>query len=230
MPDLVTAALIAAPLIAGGSSGLGVSFSVAPGWHIYWENPGDTGIPTTVDFQLPEQFSVGSVHYPGPEMFTMPGDLSNYGYDGEVALLADLTAPSTLPTDGEITAKVRWLVCRAEQCVPGQATLTLPLAALPDSDQTSDWRAALPMPLPDTARQSSDGLTTTIILPQAQAGMVFPDIALEGVLSTSSVTPGADGLQVTLTLSSPAPEGAGAVLRVEQSAGVAHYQVVLGGA
>jgi len=229
MPDLVTAALVAAPLIAGGSSGLGVTFTVAPGWHIYWENPGDTGIPTTIDFTAPEGFSVGPVHYPGPEMFTMPGDLSNYGYDGEVALLAELQAPAALPTDGEITAKVRWLVCRAEQCVPGRATLTLPLDALPDTDQTAAWRAALPAPLPEAASQASEGLTTTITLPQAQAGEVFPDTELEGVLAAASVTPGAAGLQITITLKSPAPDGAAAVLRVEQPSGVAHYQVVLGG-
>ena len=229
MPDLVTAALIAAPLIAGESSGLGVAFTVAPGWHIYWENPGDTGIPTTVDFTLPEGFSVGQILYPGPEMFTMPGDLSNYGYDGEVALLADLTAPTPLPAAGEITAKVRWLVCRAEQCVPGKATLTLPLAALPESDQTTAWRAAIPGPLPGDATLAREGLTTTIILPHARSGEVFPDAVLEGVLASASTASVSGGLQVSLTLASPAPDGAAAVIRVEQPDGIAHYRVSLGG-
>ncbi len=226
MPTLVTASLIAAPLVSGGVSRLGVKYVVAPGWHIYWENPGETGIPTTVDLTLPEGFTAGPVRYPGPETFMMPGDLTNYGYEGEVVVLADLTAPAALPGDGEIKAETHWLVCRAEQCVPGSAALSLSLADLPAEDETAAFLDHLPGPLPSTATRLTDGLTTTITLVGPQAGEVYPDLALEGVLAAQSVTPGPGGLSVSLTLKEPAPAGAAVVLRVEQPAGEAHYRVV----
>ncbi|MFT5680409.1 MAG: hypothetical protein ACI8RZ_001315 [Myxococcota bacterium] len=227
MPTLVTAALIAAPLIAGGTSWVGVKYTVAPGWHIYWENPGETGIPTTVDLTLPEGFTVGPVQYPGPETFMMPGDLTNYGYEGEVVLLAELTAPAALPGDGQIAAETHWLVCRPEQCIPGNTALTLSLDAMP-ADETAAFADHLPGPLPSTATRLTQGLTTTITFFGPQAGEVYPDTALEGVLAAKSVTPGPGGLAVTLTLNEPAPAGAAVVIRVEQPAGEAHYRVLLG--
>ena len=232
MPTLVTASLIAAPLISGGVSRLGVKYVVAPGWHIYWENPGETGIPTTIDLTLPEGFTAGPVHYPGPETFMMPGDLTNYGYEGEVVILADLTtpaAPVSLSGDGAIAAETRWLACRAEQCVPGSAALSLSLADLPAEDETAEFFHHLPGPLPDTATQLTDGLTTTITLTGPQAGEVYPDLALERVLAAHSVTPSSDGLSVVLTLKETPPVGAAVVIRVEQPTGEAHYRVVLGG-
>jgi len=230
MPTLVTASLIAAPLVSGGVSRLGVKYVVAPGWHIYWENPGETGIPTTIDLTLPEGFTVGPAHYPGPETFMMPGDLTNYGYEGEVVILAELTAPAApvLSGDSEIAAETRWLVCRAEQCVPGSASLSLSLADLPAEDQTEAFLSHLPSPLPANAASLTDGLTTTITLTGPQAGEIYPDLALEAVLAEKSVTPGPDGLSVKLTLREPAPAGAAAVIRVEQPTGEAHYRVVLG--
>ncbi len=226
MPALVTAALLADPLAAGGTGWLGVKYTVAPGWHIYWENPGDTGMSTTIALTLPAGFSAGPVQYPGPESFVMPGDLVNYGYEGEVVLLSELTAPAVLPASGTITAETRWLVCSPAQCVPGSETLTLALGGA--AEPAAGWRDRLPEALPATATRLTDGLTTTITLVGPRSGEVFPDVELEGVLASRTVTPGPGGLSVVLTLKEPPPPGAAAVIRVEQPAGEAHYRVVLG--
>lgn len=52
------------------------------------------------------------------------GPLMNYGYEGEVALLTQLTAPAYLPPGQLVTlqAHTTWVAC-AELCVPGAATL-----------------------------------------------------------------------------------------------------------
>ncbi|MCE2657691.1 MAG: hypothetical protein LW854_05500, partial [Rubrivivax sp.] len=38
---------------------LGLKIEHAPHWHTYWRNPGDSGLPTTLQFELPAGFSVG---------------------------------------------------------------------------------------------------------------------------------------------------------------------------
>ena len=40
---------------------LGVLYTIAPKWHIYWKYPGDAGIPTQIDWQLPPGFRARSV-------------------------------------------------------------------------------------------------------------------------------------------------------------------------
>src|SRR5436305_7494309 len=96
-----TEGLIAAKLLcdraaieAGKTFDVGVLLTIKPGWHVYWKNPGDSGIATSVDFKLPEGFSVGELQFPVPERIEAPGGLVNYGYTNEVMLLATVTPPS----------------------------------------------------------------------------------------------------------------------------------------
>lgn len=96
------------------------------GWHTYWINPGDSGLATVIEWQLPEGVSAGEIQWPIAEKFNI-GHLSNYGFEGDTYLLTTLTiseqfAETSLP----ITAQVDWLVCE-EYCIPGSATLTLVL-------------------------------------------------------------------------------------------------------
>ena len=55
------------------------------GWHVYWKNPGDAGIPLKVEWKLPEGFEAGPLQWPFPEKFTM-SDMVGFGYKGEVIL------------------------------------------------------------------------------------------------------------------------------------------------
>ena len=65
---------------AGGKLRAGVYFELDRGWHIYWRNPGESGLPTQLDWQV-EAAQVGPVQLPGPEVFT-EGGLTTYGYSG----------------------------------------------------------------------------------------------------------------------------------------------------
>ncbi len=106
-----------------------VSFILEPGWHIYWRNPGDTGLPTEVEWQLPPGWKAGDIQWPYPDAFEF-GGLINLGYEGDVVLLVRLTPPGGLK-DGDLAslrAKVEWLACK-ESCIPGEALLTLTIPA-----------------------------------------------------------------------------------------------------
>ena len=51
---------------------VGVLLKIDPGWHIYWKNPGDAGLPTKVKWTLPDGFTAGELRYPTPHEFTLP--------------------------------------------------------------------------------------------------------------------------------------------------------------
>ncbi len=121
-----------------------VRIKVPPGWHIYWENPGESGLPTRVTIHAPSGFRVGPVRYPGPDRFDAPGPIISYGYQGEAALFAEVTPPGEL-TENQVAlrATARWLACK-ESCVPGKAELALSLpAAAPGSSPRPAHPAAL---------------------------------------------------------------------------------------
>src|SRR5437667_12112554 len=97
------------------------------GWHTYWQNPGESGLPTKLAWRLPAGMTAGSIQWPPPR--TLPvGPLINYGYEGEVLLLTDIAATSALPSAGPATLRARadWLVCK-EICIPEGADLALKL-------------------------------------------------------------------------------------------------------
>ena len=111
---------------------LGVRFQIDPGWHIYWTNPGDSGLPTTVQLRLPAGFVAGPVQYPVPKVLKFPGDITNYGYDTETTFLVTVTPPAQMAagTAVPMDADAAWLVCQ-ERCLPGHMTAHLTLATAP---------------------------------------------------------------------------------------------------
>lgn len=125
-----------------------------PGWHVYWRNPGDSGIPTEMRWpDLPPGVEVGAMQWPYPHPHSL-GDLTNYGYDAETLHLFPVQAaqPGALTLRGQ----ARWLVCK-DICIPGEADLELSIearAAEPSADLA--WagafaaaRSQLPVPAPD---------------------------------------------------------------------------------
>jgi thiol:disulfide interchange protein DsbD len=138
---IVTARLIAdtASVQPGRPFTAGVHLTVAPGWHVYWENPGDTALPIEVQWQLPPGATVSPLRWPAPERFEEQGGVTVFGYERETLLLATVTPPPSIP-GGSLTlqakAKASWLVCEL-LCLPGEAlvALTLPVGdAVPSQD------------------------------------------------------------------------------------------------
>ncbi len=95
-------------------------------WHTYWRNDGDAGLATKIEWNLPEGFEAGEIHWPYPKKIIISG-LANYGYENEVLLLAEITPPEKLPENEiKIEATAKWLVCRVD-CIPGSADLEMTL-------------------------------------------------------------------------------------------------------
>jgi thiol:disulfide interchange protein DsbD len=106
----------------------GVDLKMDAGWHTYWKNPGDSGIATTIKWDLPPGVTAGEIQWPLTEKLP-PAEVTTYGYEHEVMLLVPLTLATNLPPGPLVLkADVAWLECE-EQCVPGntnaEATLTI---------------------------------------------------------------------------------------------------------
>jgi thiol:disulfide interchange protein DsbD len=145
---------------------------IQEGWHTYWLNPGDSGAPTFIEWELPEGWSTADIQWPYP--MRLPFDpLMNYGYENEVALLVDITVSEdalpgetlTFPTD------VGWLVC-ADVCIPEDATVDLSLTisdnpAPPAADTAqffADARAKLPLNANFTSVYEADDMRFALLI------------------------------------------------------------------
>ncbi len=111
---------------------VGLQLTHQPGWHTYWKNPGDSGLPTQLQWTLPVGVTAGDIQWPSPKRLPL-GQLVNYGYEGTVLLPVPLTItpdfkPGLLASSLPIQLKASWLVCRLE-CIPeeGEFSLSLPL-------------------------------------------------------------------------------------------------------
>jgi thiol:disulfide interchange protein/DsbC/DsbD-like thiol-disulfide interchange protein len=99
---------------------------IAPGWHTYWINPGDSGEPTRIEWKLPQGASAGPIGWPVPDAIPV-GPMTNYGYSGEVLLLTEISVPADATGSSfEAAADVKWLVCEAI-CIPEEASVRLSL-------------------------------------------------------------------------------------------------------
>lgn len=163
--------------------------AIVPGWHVYWKNPGDSGLPTEIDWTLPPGFTAGAIEWPVPERLQV-GPIANYGYAGDADLLVPLTAPPGLAADARphIAAQVKYLVC-SDICIPGEAPVSLDLPAgsgTPDPAQATRFaaaRRALPIAAPFAAQFLAEKNDLRLIVPAAALTGIaepkatfFPDV------------------------------------------------------
>jgi len=135
---------------------VGLLFTLAPGWHIYWQNPGDSGEPPRVQWELPPGWRAGPIRWPPPRRLGS-GSIVDYGYESQVLLMVPVerAAAGIGSVLNSIGADVKYLVCR-EICIPEKAhkTLTFPAANVtpnPEPERRSlfeQTRKQLPKPLP----------------------------------------------------------------------------------
>ncbi|MCP4872736.1 MAG: hypothetical protein GY898_28935 [Proteobacteria bacterium] len=195
-------------------SALALVFDIEPGWHIYWSNPGDTGMATTAP--LMPAFDVAQ--FPGPERFVDPvTEFVTYGYSKRAALFFGL--PSTGVEGQEFTAEAKWLACK-ERCVFQTATVTLSGSAA--AGELDALRARLPRTV--SPALSSEGNTAAAALaggpfelypsPELEARLVAfrsTDAGVESDLKpgdagdAAAVLKRSDGRFVRFNLPLPAP-------------------------
>jgi DsbC/DsbD-like thiol-disulfide interchange protein/cytochrome c biogenesis protein CcdA len=103
---------------------LGLRMRMDPGWHVYWENPGDSGLPPSIKWTLPNGWKSGIIEWPVPERIDLP-PLRSYGYQTEVIFPVEITpAAASNNQPVKIKADVSWLTCQVD-CIPGKGQLTL---------------------------------------------------------------------------------------------------------
>src|SRR3954447_5492470 len=157
------------PAPPGGEVELAIHMRTNPGWHGYWLNPGDAGLPMDVQWHLPKGFSAGPLRYPVPTRLEI-ADLMNYVYEQDYAVLVRLKVPADARGTVPISADAHWLACTNKICVPEQDELSLDLpvgAGTPGRAQFDAWRQALPQPLASIGRFETavDKLRVAIPLP-----------------------------------------------------------------
>jgi thiol:disulfide interchange protein DsbD len=251
--DLVKAELVAEPsaVKAGEPFTVGVKLTMAPHWHTYWRNPGDSGLATEIKWTLPEGTTAGEIQWPVPQRIPV-SHLVNYGYEGETVLLAQITPPKSLSPGQPLTLKadVNYLVCERE-CIPGEASVSilLPVAG-PSEDGRPDpadkalfdkARAQLPTPSPWTAKTEAAGdrLLFSVSAPGLEPDSIrsaylfaFDETAVEHA-APQTLAARADGFALDIKRSSlsqgeAAPLGGVLVLEEALESGTVRHAIEIG--
>ncbi|MHB1248954.1 MAG: protein-disulfide reductase DsbD domain-containing protein, partial [Polaromonas sp.] len=142
---------------AGKPVWLGLQLAHQPEWHTYWKNPGDSGLPTQLEWQLPDGIAAGEIAWPAPKKIRV-GTLANYGYEGTTLLPVPLTvAPTFNAGQLDVKLKASWLICK-EVCIPQNASFTLSIPAKGSTASSGQaFQAAFeaaPKALPTSASQA----------------------------------------------------------------------------
>jgi thiol:disulfide interchange protein len=222
-------------IVPGHSLHLALRQQIEAGWHTYWLNPGDAGLPTTIDWSLPPDFKAGPILWPQPKRIAY-GPVVDYGYENEVLLPVDIDVPSTvaLGTNVVIAGHASWLVC-SDTCVPEDARLSISVPVAAETEADPDWaerlasvraRLPLPNPFPTTVSVNAENITLHIAMGDAKKlrdVMFFPadrDVIDNDAPQTPSAGP--EGLTLTLRrdVTKPPPAAINGLLTFRDSAAV----------
>lgn len=159
--------------------------NIYPGWHTYWLNAGDAGAAPTLDWHLPEGYSVGALNFPPPERIPYM-DLMNFGYSDEVVLPMQLSVPGTAMPGEVVTldADAHWLVCE-EICIPEDGKVSLRIRIGPANVRDETWgpiidetRGNFPAPAP---------FETDFALAEGTIDLVLKSVELAGAFRSGTV-------------------------------------------
>ncbi len=199
---------------------IAIDFELEDHWHIYWKNPGDSGLAPMIDWNLPNGFAAGSIRWPLPKSISIEG-LTNYGYEGTPSLIQKIIPPTGLEgqafsIEGNeviLKAHLEWLICK-EVCIPESAdvSLTLPIStkSLRDEAAFDSRRAALAaeLELPAYYETKKDAIYLQLPIQVADDAYFFPEIG--GIISHSSpqtIIQTGNYSILKLTKDAQAPEG-----------------------
>lgn len=165
---------------------LAVRYQIEDAWHLYWRNPGETGLPPAVKFDAPDWLTIGEAMWPAPVRHEMPGPLVDFIYEKEVVLLFPATVAADAPVGGVATIKATsdWLVCRRE-CLFGEGDGSLSIGVVASAPERSGaagtiaaWRGKVPGKLDEMRDPPVQGMwrggTLVLEAPGADEIVFFP--------------------------------------------------------
>ena len=203
----------AAAVAPGDAVEVALRITADPGWHVYWRNPGDSGLPVRVRWTLPPGAAAGPLRFPAPARLDAAG-LTSYAHSGTTDFLTEIRAPAGASGTLEVGAVASYLVC-ADVCLPAEATLSASIPVAPATRRTDALDASLEA-LPTaadgwaasaTARDSA--VVLRLVPPAGWTGTAlqfFPDEA--GVIVHSApqtAVPDGDALVLRLVSDGEAP-------------------------
>jgi DsbC/DsbD-like thiol-disulfide interchange protein len=117
-------------IVPGQPLTLALRFETEEAWHIYWKDPGDSGMPPRLKWTVPPGLVAGELQYPEPKVLKTSSG-TNYVHEGPVVLLMEIDTAGVQQSAGEIVLEgtTKWLVCDDELCLPDSQPfkLTLPV-------------------------------------------------------------------------------------------------------
>ena len=127
--------------VPGTSINIGLKVSMDKGWHTYWRNPGDSGGPIEIDWNLPKGFSISDFKWPLPEKIEYP-PLMTYGYEDFVIYPMVLSIPADYSDDYfEMNADI--LIC-ADVCIPESGKISSNLLDIESDSLIYEWLESVP--------------------------------------------------------------------------------------
>lgn len=157
-----------------------------PGWHAYWENPGDAGLKLSMDWTEQQGVEIDGLQFTTPHLIPFE-EIVSYGYDGKVVVIAkarisDEFAQSNVTIGGSAF----WLICSDALCVPQETEISFDL---PIGEHVVDKRmsavvevakADMPVPADWPSRFYTDGENFTVtsdipaVYPVIESAYLFP--------------------------------------------------------
>ena len=127
--------------VPGTSINIGLKVSMDKGWHTYWRNPGDSGGPIKIDWDLPNGFSISDIKWPLPEKIEYP-PLMTYGYENFVIYPMVLSIPADY-TDDYFEMDANILIC-ADVCIPESGKISSNLLDIKSDSLIYEWLESIP--------------------------------------------------------------------------------------
>ena len=213
-------------LVPGRQITLGIHMTMDRGWHTYWKNSGEAGLPTQVHWTLPAGFVAGEIAWPVPHKYVETGDVLTYGYADETMLMVPLTVPPAAIPGTQVTlrGRVEWLECE-NICVPGEAELelTLPVSARATGEDNASlfgrYRSLVPQQFTDgrdlaLAIRPAGGIVEIRLSPLDSARLsqsldakpdFYPEPLSDAVIGRTTVDAGAEAAVLRVPLSASRP-------------------------
>ena len=93
-----------------------------PGWKIYWRYPGDSGLPTEMNFNGSSNVKSFQIFWPAPFRFSTFG-IDTFGYEGQIIFPINII-PEIVNEKININTQISLLACN-EICIPFQEKISL---------------------------------------------------------------------------------------------------------
>src|SRR5882757_2972385 len=183
-------------LLAGSRSGAvllgGIAFQLQPGWHTYWRNPGDSGVPPRFDFSKSENIEAVTILWPAPTKFSDGGGGTSLGYQKQVVLPLRIVAKNA---DKPVTlrADINYAVCE-KLCIPVEASAELAFTSVASTEDSALFAALDTVPKPATIGDPNP--------------LTIRDVRREGKTGVLVDVAAADSAEVNLFVEGPTPDWA----------------------